>query len=310
MKKNLKRNLFPALAAAVFLSSASCLVSCNHAGPAYDAGGTLEATSIVVSAQGNGTILWLEARQGSRVEKGNVIGCIDTMQLYLQKRMLTAGRQATLQQKPDMGKQVAATELALQQARTELSRIEKLMEGDAATRQQYTQARNAVAQLEAQLEAQKASIRSGIGSLDAQSSAQEIQIAQVQDMILKSLIASPITGTVLDQYAQAGEQAYAGRPLFKVANLEEMTLKAYITAEKLSSLRLGQAVKVYTLKDGEPTEYPGTLTYISDQAEFTPKSVQSQDERENLVYAVKISVKNDGYLKIGMYADVIFDPAP
>lgn len=299
MKRSI-RPFFPVLL--LLLAS----VSCKNGKTGYDAGGTLEAVTLVVSAQGNGNILWFEAQEGSLVEKGSILGCIDTTQLYLQKRMLMAGRQATLQQKPDMDKQIAATELSLKQARTELARIEKLFQGEAATGQQYAQAQTAVAQLEAQLDAQKAAIRSGIGSIDAQSSAQEIQIAQVQDMIDKSRIISPIKGTVLEKYAQAGEQAYAGRPLLKMANLENMILKAYVDAEKLSELKLGQAVKVYTLKEGGTAEYPGKIIHIADQAEFTPKSMQSQNERANLVYAVKISVKNDGFLKIGMYADVIF----
>ena len=135
---------------------------------------------------------------------------------------------------------------------------------------------------------------------------QELQIEQVQVMIDESGITSPFSGTVLECYAREGEQAYAGRPLFKVADLENMILKAYVDARQLSSLRLGQAVKVYAMKDGKTAEYAGTLVHIADEAEFTPKSLQTKNERANLVYAVKIRVQNDGYLKIGMYADVNF----
>ncbi len=160
--------------------------------------------------------------------------------------------------------------------------------------------------LRLQLDDMRASAKRG-GAVSAnQIHMQELQMEQVQVMIDESGIASPFSGTVLECYAQEGEQAYAGRPLFKVADLETMILKAYVDARQLSSLRIGQAVKVYAMKDGKTAEYAGTLAHIADQAEFTPKSLQTQNERANLVYAVKIRVKNDGYLKIGMYADVNF----
>ena len=141
---------------------------------------------------------------------------------------------------------------------------------------------------------------------DPRYTAQEIQLAQVEDMLEKCRISSPVQGIVIEKYAQRGEQAYAGRPLLKIADIDNMYLKAYVTATQLASLQLGQEVKVFSRRDGKDVEYPGRISHISDQAEFTPKSIQTQDERDNLVYAVKIRVKNDGYLKMGMYANVNF----
>lgn len=241
----MKKSAFYGILAAVSLSLG--LSACKNVNMVYDAGGTLEAVSVTVSAKGNGTILRLDVSQGDRVEKDSLLGYIDTTQLHLQKEILRL-----------------------------------------------------------QIEDMRAAAKRG-GSVSAnQIRTQELQKEQVQVMIDESGIASPFSGTVLECYAREGEQAYTGRPLFKVADLKNMILKAYVDAQQLSSLRIGQAVKVYALKDGNTAEYDGTLVHIADQAEFTPKSLQTQNERANLVYAVKIRVKNDGYLKIGMYADVNF----
>lgn len=225
----------------------ACLSACKNVDAVYDAGGTLEAESVTVSAKGNGNILHLDVVQGDLVRKDSLVGYIDTTRLHLQKEILRL-----------------------------------------------------------QLEDMRASAKRGAAVSSNQIRMQELQIEQVQVMIDESGIASPFSGTVTECYARSGEQAYAGRPLFKVADLENMILKAYVDAQQLSSLRMGQPVKVYALKDGATTEYAGTLFHIADQAEFTPKSLQTKNERANLVYAVKIRVHNDGYLKIGMYADVNF----
>ncbi|MEG1499139.1 MAG: efflux RND transporter periplasmic adaptor subunit [Bacteroidales bacterium] len=282
------------------------MVSCHNGEGVYDASGTFEATDMVVSAQANGTILQLDVNEGDSVASNQTLGFIDTTQLFLQKRMLTIGKVATLNKRPNVGKQIAAIQVALAQAKAEEKRIENLYKGDAATEQQLDDIRSKVRQLQAQLNAQTNNLENNITVIDAESSAQEVQIAQVEDQLLKCRIYSPICGIVLDKYAQKGEQASMGRPLFKVADLNHMVLRAYITSSQISNLKLGQNVEVFTLQKEQTQSYPGKITWISDQAEFTPKTIQTKDERANLVYAIKISVINDGYLKIGMYADVKF----
>ena len=216
------------------------LASCQDSQSAYDAGGTLEATTMTLSAQGNGLILSLPIEEGQKVDSAQTLGWIDTAQLSLQKELIEAG------------------------------------------------------------------LPSGRRKGDPRYTAQEIQLAQVEDMLDKCRISVPTQGVVLEKYAQAGEQAYMGRPLLKVADLDKMYVRVYLSATQLESLKLGQEVEVFSKRDGKETAYKGRIRHISDQAEFTPKSVQTQDERDNLVYAVRIAVENDGYLKIGMYANVNF----
>lgn len=216
------------------------LASCQDSQSAYDAGGTLEATTMTLSAQGNGLILSLPIEEGQKVDSAQTLGWIDTAQLSLQKELIEAG------------------------------------------------------------------LPSGRRKGDPRYTAQEIQLAQVEDMLDKCRISVPTQGVVLEKYAQAGEQAYMGRPLLKVADLDKMYVRVYLSATQLESLKLGQEVEVFSKRDGKEIAYKGRIRHISDQAEFTPKSVQTQDERDNLVYAVRIAVENDGYLKIGMYANVNF----
>lgn len=216
------------------------LASCQDSQSAYDAGGTLEATTTTLSAQGNGLILSLPIEEGQKVDSAQTLGWIDTVQLSLQKELIEAG------------------------------------------------------------------LPSGRRKGDPRYTAQEIQLAQVEDMLDKCRISVPTQGVVLEKYAQAGEQAYIGRPLLKVADLDKMYVRVYLSATQLESLKLGQEVEVFSKRDGKEIAYKGRISHISDQAEFTPKSIQTQDERDNLVYAVRIAVENDGYLKIGMYANVNF----
>lgn len=282
--------------------------ACKHGGFDYDASGVLEADEIIVSAQANGEIMAFDIEEGDAVEANAVVGYIDTTQLYLQKCLLTLGQKATNSQKPDINKQVAATRAALEHARAEAKRLERLQKEEAATQQQIDDIRAQIKQLKAQLDAQVAAMERNITGIDAQSSAQDIQIAQIEDYIRKSLIRSPISGTVLQKYAEAGELTGQGRPLMKVARLETMTLKAYVSAAQMSRLKIGMPATVYAYSDETYKTYEGKVTALSDHAEFTPKTIQTQDERTNLVYAVKIRVPNtDGLLKSGMYADVAFD---
>ncbi|MDE5703922.1 MAG: HlyD family efflux transporter periplasmic adaptor subunit [Bacteroidales bacterium] len=294
----------------LYLCGLTLLTACNQSPFDYDASGVLEADELVISAQADGEIMAFDIEEGDAVTAHTAVGYIDTTQLYLQKCLLLQGQKATNSQRPDINKQVAATRAALEHARSEAKRLERLRKAEAATQQQIDDIRAQIKQLNAQLDAQVAAMERNITGIDAQSSAQDIQIAQIDDRIYKSLIKSPIDGVVLQKYAEAGELTGSGRPLMKVARLETMTLKAYVSAPQLSRIRLGSPATVYAYCNESYQAYEGVVTFIADRAEFTPKTIQTQDERTNLVYAVKIRVPNtDGLLKAGMYADVAFQAA-
>jgi HlyD family secretion protein len=186
-----------------------------------------------------------------------------------------------------------------------LARFEKLLQSNAANQKQVDDIKAHIALLEMQLAAQTESLENGNKSISGESSALEIQVAQVEDQLKKSIITSPISGTVLSKYAEQGEFAVQGKALFKVADISNMYLRAYITSDQITQVKIGESVKVFAdFGKKEMREYSGTVTWISDKAEFTPKTIQTRNERANLVYAVKIAVKNDGYLKKGMYGQV------
>ena len=194
---------------------------------------------------------------------------------------------------------------SLDEAEYEKKRTENLLKENAATQKQIDDIDSQIAVLQKQLEAQISTLQRGNASVTEESSAYEIQVAQLEDQLNKCRISSPINGTVLAKYAETGELAISGKPLFKVADIQNMFLRAYITADQLSQLKLGDKVKVFSdLGDDDRREYEGVITWISDKSEFTPKTIQTRDERANLVYAIKIAVKNDGYLKIGMYGEI------
>ncbi len=293
----------------MLVSLVGCLLftACHNGQYRYDASGVLEADEILISSQANGQIMAFDVNEGDEITAFTVVGYIDTTQLYLQKRLLALGQKATNSQKPDINKQAAATRAALEHANAEAKRIERLHKEEAATQQQLDDIRSKIKQLRAQLDAQVAMMERNISGIDAQSSAQDIQIAQIEDYIRKSLIQSPMSGVVLQKYAEAGELTAQGRPLMKVARLETMTLRAYVTAPQLSRLKLGDTAIVYAYCNEAYQQYTGHITSMADRAEFTPKTIQTPDERTNLVYAVKIRIPNtDGLLKAGMYADVAF----
>ena len=270
------------------------LAACTGGAPKYDATGTFEATEVIVSAEASGKLLSFDIEEGTTLKDGQEVGIIDTVQLYLKKLQLEASVKSVEGQRPDILKQVAATQEQIVQARRERDRVSNLLRVGAANQKQ--------------LDAQNSTLRNSDRSLTWQSSSVGIQVAQIEDQLRKCHITSPLTGTVLAQYAEAGELAAPGTPLFKVADMEQIYLRAYITSEQLAEIKLGQQVKVYADygKDVRQ-EYPGVVTWISDTSEFTPKTILTKDERANLVYAVKIAVKNDGMLKIGMYGGCNFN---
>lgn len=286
---------------------ALAMTACGKGNKAYDASGVFESTEVTVSAEGNGKIMSLDLQEGDRLEAGAVVGCIDTVQLYLSKIQLEASRRAVGSGRLNISRQIAALESQIAKQRQELDRFTKLEQAGASNRKQVEDIQAQLDILERQLAAQKESLQNTNSNVSGQADAFEAQVMQLEDRIRKCVITSPVSGTVLAKYSEAGELAVQGRALFKVADLESIRLRAYITADQLTGLKLGQSVKVFADQGTSGRkEYAGTLIWISDKAEFTPKTIQTRDERANLVYAVKIAVKNDGLIKLGMYGEVKF----
>ena len=282
------------------------LNSCGPSGMSSDAAGTFEADEITVSSEATGKIEWLDLTEGQQLQAGQAVGQIDTVQLFLQKQQLEESIMSLEGSMPDIDRQTSAMRSRLKQQLREKDRIERLLEDDAATPKDLEDILSAIEVLEGQIEAQESGLGNTIASLEGQLASARNRILQIEDQLAKCRIASPVDGTVLARYAHAGELAVSGKPLFRVADTRTMTLRAYFCLWQLKDVRIGQRVKVIADFGGDNTrEYEGTVSWISDKSEFSPKSIQTKDERENLVYAVKISVGNDGYLKIGMYGEVI-----
>lgn len=281
------------------------LASCGNKEKEFDATGTFEATEVTVSAEQNGALLSFDINEGDKVSEGTQVGLIDTIQLYLKARQIGATKLVYASQRPDMGKQVAATRQQLSKAREEYNRFAELVKEGAANRKNLDDARSQMQVLERQLEAQLSSLNTSTNSLNAQMGTTDVQKLLVADQLKKCHILSPITGTILEKYAERGEFATIGKPLFKIADIKNMYLRAYITSAQLKNVKIGQSVKVFAdYGNSEKKEYPGKVTWISAKSEFTPKTILMDDERADLVYAIKIAVKNDGYVKIGMYGEV------
>ena len=282
--------------------------ACGNGVPKYDATGTFETTEVLVSAEASGRLLYFDIEEGMLLKAGEEVGVVDTVQLYLTKLQLEASIKSVEEQRPDILKQVAATKEQISAAQRERNRVANLLKVGAANQKQLDDAEDQLEVLRKQLVAQNSTLSNSHQSLTWQSSSVGIQVAQVEDQLKKCHITSPITGTVLAKYAEAGELTAMGTPLFKVADTEQMYLRAYITSEQLSQVKLGQKVTVFSdYGTDEHKQYPGVVTWISEPTEFTPKTIRTKTERANLVYAVKIAVHNDGLLKIGMYGGVEFN---
>jgi HlyD family secretion protein len=278
------------------------LAGCANDGEAFDAAGSFEATEVVVSAETVGKILDFPAREGQGVDRGQRLCSVDDAQLVFKRDQLRASLSALESRRPDVALQIASLEQQLATARTERRRAENLLRADAANAKLLDDADAQVALLEKQLAAQLSSLSRNDRALSDEASVLRLQIAEAEDQIAKSSVESPVAGVVLVKYAEGGEFATIGKPLLKVADLGELHLRAYVAASQLSELKLGQRVRVFAdYGEREAREYPGEIAWISEKAEFTPKSIQTRDERADLVYAVKVRVKNDGLLKIGMY---------
>jgi len=283
------------------------LVSCHSKNGTSDASGTFEATEVIVSAQATGTILNFKVEEGQDLKAGATIGFIDTIQLDLRKKQLLATIQASQTRKPDVEVQLAALEQQIATARSEKRRVENLVKANAANQKQLDDLNAQIEVLTKQLVATRTTLESSTSGINKESSALKIQVDQINDQLRRSYISSPIYGTLLVKYAETGELAIQGKSLFKVADMSRMILRVYVTADQLSKLKLGQTVDINAeLGTTDNKAYKGIVTWISAKSEFTPKTIQTRDERANLVYAVKVAVKNDGTLKIGMYGGIHF----
>ena len=289
----------------VLAGVALMMAACGGNEKAYDATGTFEATETTVYAEQSGALLTFSVNEGDHIEAGKEVGLIDTTQTWLKIRQLDATKEVYQSQKPDMERQIAATRQQLSKAQQDEQRYRELVADGAAPSKMLDDASSQVKVLQKQLDAQISSLSTSTRSLDKQTVAANVQIEQLRDMLRKCHIVAPTKGTVLEKYVERGEFVAVGKPLFKIADTEQMFMRAYVTSAQLQNIRIGQQVKVFAdYGDGQKKAYDGTVSWISSRSEFTPKTILTDDERADLVYAVKVAVKNDGYVKIGMYGEV------
>lgn len=278
--------------------------ACKHTAE-YDATGIFEATTVTVSAETPGKILSFEISEGDSVRIGQNIAVIDTTMLILQQRQIGSQRQSAESASPDIAAQAAALRTQIAHQQHECERQRRLLADGATTQKQFDDANAQLSMLKGQLSALLSTLGKNRSSISENATAMQYQSEQIAEQIAKSKISSPLTGTILVKYAEPGEYAVPGKPLCKIADLNNIYLRAYFTSNQLANIKLGQKVTVIADFGGEEQyEYPGTITWIADESEFTPKSIQTKDSRANLVYAVKVAVKNDGRLKLGQYGEV------
>jgi HlyD family secretion protein len=271
-----------------------------------DAYGNFEAEEVVVSSQASGQLRLFTPVEGAELASGAVVGLVDTTQLALERAQLVAQREATNARVLEADRQIAVLEVQRDIAQRAFERTRRLMQQNAATAQQMDQAEREYRVLDAQIAAARAQ-RQGIAQ---QAGSSDARVSQIRDLIAKSRIVNPVAGTVLATFVRAGEVVHPGQPVYRIADLRSLTLRAYVAGSQLGDVRLGQRVAVTIDAAGGLRVLPGTITWVASKAEFTPTPIQTRDERADLVYAIKVSVPNpDGALKVGMPADVRFDPA-
>jgi HlyD family secretion protein len=285
----------------------SLIAACGEKAKDYDATGTFEATETTIYAEQSGALLNFSVSEGDSIAPGQEIGVVDTTQIWLKIRQLGATKEVYRSQKPDMEKQIAATRQQLAKAQAEQRRYQELVADGAAPSKMLDDAKSQVQVLRRQLDAQISTLNTSSRSLDKQIAATDVQVSQLYDQLRKCHVVAPAGGTVLEKYVESGEFVTTGKPLLKVADIQRMYIRAYVTSAQLKSIRVGQPVKVFAdYGDHQKKEYAGTVSWISSRSEFTPKTILTDDERADLVYAVKIAIRNDGYAKIGMYGEVKF----
>jgi HlyD family secretion protein len=291
-----------AVASLLFLYS-----SCHNSENDWDAAGAFESVETIVSTESSGTIMEFNVEEGQTLKANQFVGFIDSTQLYAHKMQLEAQIASTTSQQPDIPVQVASLQSQLEEAETNQKRMQNLIKANAATQQQMDDANTQVDMLKRQIDAQKNALGITSITLTKEVTPLQRQIDQINDQLLKCRIINPLRGTVLTKYAEDHEVVVPGKALYKIAPTDTLILRAYVTGSQLNLVKLGQKVTVRTDKGASQYGYySGTVYWISDQSEFTPKTIPTKDERADLVYAVKIRVVNDGYLKIGMYGEVKF----
>ena len=299
----MKKQIFYVATAAALLA----LGSCTDRSREFDACGQIEATEVVVSAEANGRIIALQVTEGDKLTAGEVVGVIDSVQTYLQKEELVRKRSNTQTKWVDIDRQLASQYAQLNKLKSDRERYQALEAKDAATRKQVDDLVSQIAVTEREIAAQRQNYERNNAGIREEIALYDVQIAEKDDQLSKCRIVAPIDGTVLTKFAEAGELVTSGKSLFKLADLKQVYVRAYLTTAQLAEVKLGDTVQV-TIEDGtdKPRTYEGRLVWIADEAEFTPKNIQTKDERADLVYAAKIALDNDGYLKLGMYAYVRF----
>ncbi|KFF15802.1 HlyD family secretion protein [Flavobacterium hydatis] len=289
----------------VFIIIAAFSISCSSTKDEFDATGTFEAVETIIPAEATGIIKDLKVEEGNALKEGQVVGYIDTIQLSLKREQLIAQIKATQSKKPDINSQLDVYREQLKQAKIDEQRMQNLVKADAATRKQLDDATTKVAVIQKQINALQKQLDINTTGIDDETQTLKVQVSQIKDQLAKSKIVNKTNGTVLTKYAEIGEMATIGKPLYKIADLSTIILRVYITGDQLPGVKLNDKVKVFVDATNKTyKEYSGIIEWISDKAEFTPKTIQTKDERANLVYAVKVRVKNDGYLKIGMYGEI------
>lgn len=281
----------------ILMLATSCINNDNQ----WDATGTFEATEIIVSAETSGRILSFNIQEGDKIKAGEEVGAIDSMQIYLKTQQLAATLKAADIRKTDISKQINVLKQQLLAAEMELDRAKRLVEANAGNQKQVDDLENSIKLIDSQITAQHSTLSKTNKSTDAEIESLQYQLMQAYDLLYKCRITNLNTGTILNKYVEEGEMVSTGKPLYKIADLELIYLRAYLTSDQLSKVKLGDRVQVVS---DQATEYIGKITWISEKGEFTPKGILTKDERANQVFAIKVSVKNDGYLKIGQYGEI------
>ena len=290
-----------------FIIFALFFLACSSSDKEYDATGTFEATEVMVAAEQSGTLMRFDVNEGDELALGKEVGLVDTTQIWLKIQQAGATKAVYQSQKPDMEAQIAATRQQLTKAKQDQQRYKELVADGAAPSKMLDDATNQVQVLQKQLDAQISSLSTQLSTLNSQVSTVDVQVSQLMDQLQKCHVTTPIKGTVLEKYVEKGEFVATGKPLFKMADTEKMFIRAYVTSAQLKDIKVGQQAKVFAdYGDGQKKEYEGTVSWISSKSEFTPKTILTDDERADLVYALKVAIKNDGYVKIGMYGEVKF----
>jgi HlyD family secretion protein len=289
-----------------FVACAALLISsCVPKPRTFDASGAFEAEETIISSEASGILRQFTVSEGQTLEAGQRIGYVDSVQLFLRKKQLTTQISALLSKKPNIAVQIATLQEQLRTAENEKNRFVNLAKAGVATGKQVDDLNASIEVIKKQLLAQQSSLEITSEGMTKETLPLHVQIEQLDDQLSKCTLTNPIHGTVLAKYAEANEMTSPGKALYKIADLSDIILRVYISGNQLANVKLNQQVSVNT-DDGKGgmKSTRGTITWINDKAEFTPKTIQTKDERANMVYAVKVRVKNDGFYKIGMYGEI------